>query len=369
MVLPAEPVPGRMNGSPTLDLLLPMATDVFSPARWMIIATAAFLLPASIQAEEGTASPASLGPPGDGDFVRYLDGEERQQLQTGIVRYRRGPQIVDLVGAVHLADAEYFDALNAQLAQYEVVLYEMVGGEFSTREARQEQADPDLANLQMAHGLIHRVLGMEYQTEGIDYELPNFVHADIDWQQYEELMTSRNQSLATLFERALAMTQSGDAPEILTDEEAGNRMLGGLISGLTTGNTAELKRSLAPMLGEAESFIAGIEGEDGTVLVTERNKVVMQSLEREWNRGRQQVAIFYGAGHLPDLEQRLVAQGFRPQTGVWLTAWDIADPKPGESGPNLWQQLFSDPEVMQGLMNGVGEMFRQLQEGGALEAP
>ncbi len=346
-----------------------MATDLLPRFQQSLAILVSPILFGVVAVHGQETVPTADGPPGDGEFVRYLDGEKRQQLQTGIARYQRGNQIVDLVGAVHLADASYFDTLNAQLAQYDVVLYEMVGGEFATREERRDEADPDLANIQMAHGIIHRVLGMEYQTEGIDYDRPNFIHADIDWDQYQQLMTARNQSLATLFERAMAMAQNGDGPAILTDEEAGNRMLGGLISGLTTGNTAELKRSLAPMLGEAETFITEIEGDDGTVLVTERNKVVMGVLERELRRGHEQVAVFYGAGHLPDLERRLVADGFRPQTGVWLTAWDITDPKPGEAAPNLWQQLFSGPEVIQGLMNGVQEMFRQFQESGTPQAP
>ena len=154
--------------------------------------------------------------------------------------------------------------------------------------------------------------------------------------------------------------------EILTDEAAANRMLSGLMAGIASGNTAEFKRSMAPLLGEAEALITHIEGDDGTVIVTERNKIVMSVLARELKAGHEQVAIFYGAGHLPDLEQRLKDAGFQRDTGVWMTAWEITDPAPGETGGNLWQNLFSDPELMQGLMEGVQEGLRQLQEGGQL---
>jgi hypothetical protein len=300
-------------------------------------------------------------PPGDGDFVRYLDGPERQQLQTGVVRYVRGDTIVDLVGAVHLADPDYFDALNTQLEQYDAVLYEMVGGEFQTRDQR--DTEPEIAQVQMAHGLINKLLGMQYQTEGIDYDRLNFIHADIDWNQYRDLMSSKNQSLATLLERAMAAAQSGEGPAILTDEAAANAMFNRLISGLTTGNTAELKRALAPFLGEAEAFVNQIEGEDGTVLVTERNKVVMDILQRTLQGGQRRVAIFYGAGHLPDLEKRLLADGYQLERGVWLTAWDITDAEPGQGG-NFWKSLFGDPELIQSLMGSAREMLRQIQEGG-----
>lgn len=299
-------------------------------------------------------------PPGDGEFVRYVDGANRQLLQTGVVRYVRGDRIVDLVGAVHLADPSYFDALNTQLAQYEAVLYELVGGEFATRDQR--EADPEIARVQAAHGLINKVLGMEYQTEGIDYDRENFIHADIDWSQYRELSEARQQSLATLFERAMAVAESEDAPAFLTDEATGNAILNKLVTGLTTGNVAELKRAVAPFLSEAEVLIERIEGDDGTVLITERNKVVMDVLGRTLDSGLKNVAIFYGAGHLPDLEDRLEEQGFRKEVGVWLTAWDITDPAPGEAR-NLWQDLFADPQVIQSLIGNVQEMLRQLQDG------
>lgn len=304
--------------------------------------------------------------PEAGDFIRYHELDtDRQELQTAVVRYQKGKRIVDLVGVVHLADQSYYDALNVQLGQYDVVLYEMVGGEFENRDLRAAEAAPEVAGVGSAQGIITRILGMEYQTDGIDYTPDHFVHADVDWQQYQELMEARNQSLMTLFERAMSSANSDDAPGILTDEAAANRMLGGLVSGLTTGNTAELKRSMAPVLGEAEALITEIEGEDGTVIVTERNKIVMEVLKREMKKpGNRHLAIFYGAGHLPDLEERLLASGFTRESGVWMTAWEIKDPEPGEQGTNLWQALLSDPEMIQGLMDTMQEAMRQLQEGG-----
>ena len=306
--------------------------------------------------------------PEEGDFIRYLEADsDRQELQTAVVRYVKGKRIVDLVGVVHLADPGYYDALNVQLGQYDVVLYEMVGGEFETRDLRGADALPEVAGVGSAQSLITRMLGMEYQTDGIDYSPKHFVHADVDWVEYQELMTARSQSLMTLFQRAMDSANSEDAPAILTDEAAANQMLTSLVAGFTTGNTAELKRSMAPLLGEAEALINQIEGEDGTVIVTERNRVVMRVLNRELKkRANQNLAIFYGAGHLPDLEKRLLDSGFKRETGVWMTAWDIQDPEPGETGQNLWQTLFSDPEVMEGLMSGLQEAMRQLNEGGQL---
>src|SRR5262245_54101160 len=51
-------------------------------------------------------------------------------LQTATVRLvspaGQGELIVDLVGAVHVADKDYYDKMNHQLEEYDVVLYELV---------------------------------------------------------------------------------------------------------------------------------------------------------------------------------------------------------------------------------------------------
>jgi hypothetical protein len=42
------------------------------------------------------------------------------------------------------------------------------------------------------------------------------------------------------------------------------------------------------------------------------------------DQGKEKVAIFYGAGHLPDMAQRL-EQEFQMSSGrtTWLDAWDL----------------------------------------------
>ena len=62
-------------------------------------------------------------------FVRFL--EDRQGggvLETAAVTYRRQSDgvTVTLIGAVHIADAEYFAGLNASFDHYDALLYEMV---------------------------------------------------------------------------------------------------------------------------------------------------------------------------------------------------------------------------------------------------
>jgi hypothetical protein len=218
-----------------------------------------------------------------------------------------------------------------------------------------------MATIQMAQKLVKIILGLEYQADGIDYRAPNFIHADIDWEQYESLMSSKNQSMATIFQRALTKAQSGELPGFPNDEADAQKMMNKVMSSLTSGNTADIKRVIGPILGNAEELIAGIEGEDGTVLVTERNKVVMTIVDREIAAGHRSLAILYGAGHMPDLERRLLAAGFTKQDESWLTAWNVVDVPP-EQRVNVFQQLFADPELLQGLMTGIQEAMKQFQD-------
>src|SRR5262249_724580 len=62
------------------------------------------------------------------------------------------------------------------------------------------------------------------------------------------------------------------------------------------------------------------------VLIRERNKVVIEDLSRELKRARPgtSFAVFYGAGHLPDLEMRFRKDlKLRPAEDRWLPAFSV----------------------------------------------
>ena len=68
------------------------------------------------------------------------------------------------------------------------------------------------------------------------------------------------------------------------------------------------------------------DGPEGSTIITERNKKALAVLGREISQGGQKrLAVFYGAGHLPDCNAgwiRTLKCGRRaPQ---WLSAWSLA---------------------------------------------
>lgn len=301
------------------------------------------------------------------DYIRYQKREDgSSSLQTAVTRFQKGEWEVDLVSVVHLGDASYYKALSDKLAKYDQVLYEMVGGEFQKEaEAAPGQVDgaaPEAAGLRSLQGMASSMLGLKFQLDSIDYEAPNFVHADVSWKQYEELMTAKNQSFSTFFVRALSLSEEGKVPG-MPDSEAGMQlMMQRLMGAFLSGNSSELKRMMAPVLADAEGLISELEGEDGTVLVTERNKVVMNKLgELQRDRKGGTYAIFYGGGHMPDLEERLLNGGYEKARSDWMDAWTMPNPETEEVVPDpdanplgmLMKVLSENPEIGN-LLNDLG---------------
>lgn len=70
-----------------------------------------------------------------------------------------------------------------------------------------------------------------------------------------------------------------------------------------------------------------------SVIIGERNRVAMDELEAAFREGCSKVAIFYGSGHLPDMDRRLRQQFGLVPTGInWRTAWLIKGRKSNPVG-------------------------------------
>ena len=75
-----------------------------------------------------------------------------------------------------------------------------------------------------------------------------------------------------------------------------------------------------------EVLTATFGGEEGSTLITDRNAAALTVLRREIAAGRRRIAIFYGAAHMDDFDQRLQEDfGLQPRETVWLEAWDLRE--------------------------------------------
>jgi hypothetical protein len=74
-----------------------------------------------------------------------------------------------------------------------------------------------------------------------------------------------------------------------------------------------------------ESLMVSFGGEKGSVIISERNKKALSVLKKQLAAGKKEVGIFYGAGHLGDMDQRLRKEfHLKPESIIWLTAWNLA---------------------------------------------
>ncbi|MEO0448299.1 MAG: hypothetical protein AAF191_19725 [Verrucomicrobiota bacterium] len=311
------------------------------------------LLPLGISAQE--APPADTPKEEVLDSVRFIESaDQKSQLQTAVISFHNeGGTVVDLVSVVHIGDERYFDQMNQHLSTYDVVLYEMVGGPMETRDERQVKSEIGMTHL--LQRVVQSMLGLKYQLDGIDYSPDNFVHADANWEQWESLMEAKNQSMTTLFTRAMKMQDNEEMKEVL-EKMNGEETMGSILSSITEFNPDRFKRSLAPMLSESEAFIQQLEGEDGTVLIAERNKIVMEEVEKQMAAGKRRIGVFYGAGHMPDFKNRLEAIGFEERRSDWMTAWSIGNSQETVSSLDLLENVLKDDAVIEGFIT----FFREL---------
>jgi hypothetical protein len=312
---------------------------------WQLAGGFAFAEPAvAVEKPAVTKSKPAAEPALGTDWVRlkYDDRDEIVGMQTAIVRYARPaksngesaspdgktsvtpPDVtVDLIGAVHIADVAYYRQLNERFKQYDALLYELVAPEGTVVERGRgtSNAHP-IGAMQNA---IKTFLELDHQLEYVDYTKPNFIHADLSPDQFFQAMRDRNETFLQLYFRLMGqamaqqsdMSARGDSPDL------------DLITALfAKDRPRRLKIALAKQLSEMESLMVSFGGEQGSVLISERNKRALEVLRAQIKAGKKKFGIFYGAGHLADMNDRLRKDfGLEPVEITWLTAWDLA-PKP-----------------------------------------
>jgi hypothetical protein len=89
---------------------------------------------------------------------------------------------------------------------------------------------------------------------------------------------------------------------------------------------------LAQEFAQIGRMSEAFNGPDGGVIVGRRNEAAVEALQQAVAGGKQKLALFYGAAHMPDLAGRLETLGYR-RTGMrYLTAWDIPAPPATQPG-------------------------------------
>ena len=271
------------------------------------------------QQAEGAATtrPAAQGE--DTRFLRFTgDGTKGGFLETSDTTYKNKDGVsVRLVAVVHIAEPAYYDDIQQSFEKCDAVLYEMVKPRGSGVPEKGAHSDNPIHRLQV---FMKDTLGLSFQLDEIDYSKPNFIHADMDAETFEQLQQQRGESLASLMIQQIMKSMSDPGAVKQYDDEPAD-----LVDFMTRPDgDRQLKLILGRRLGDIEKEAAGINMLNGTVILTERNKTVMKAFDAAVKDGKKNIAIFYGAAHMPDLSKRVRDMGFKVAGPVeWKPAWDL----------------------------------------------
>jgi len=258
------------------------------------------------------------------EFVRVVRSDDGTpiRLETAVVRYVPANEpvrglTVDLIGAVHVADAMYYQQLNKRFADYDAVLYELVASEEARvpKGGQPQNRHPVAA----AQGGMTSVLELAHQLEHIDYTRDNLVHADMSPEEFAASMKEHGESFSQMFFRM--MGQSLAQQNAVSGGTGQSRLLLALFA---RDRALLLKRAMAEQFEGMEGALSIFDGEDGSTLITGRNRKALAVLKRQLDAGRKRVGIFYGAGHMRDFDRRLQDEfQLRRTSTEWLQAWDM----------------------------------------------
>ncbi|CAI0389295.1 unnamed protein product [Linum tenue] len=294
------------------------------------------------------------------DFARFKRGPIRGtgELQTAIVSYRkRSPEStiqVDLVSAVHIADKEYYSALQKELESYDCVLYELVTSGESSEVVKRGNPETaarrrlnwrtmyscfDLVLVDFTFRIMARILSLDRQGKCLDYEADNWYHADLDYKTFKRLQHEKGESILTFAipkSKAKLLIWVGYlmlpvSVCIIAFHLYNGRSPVSYFSDLAGAlyrldSDAAIKVSLANLL-TSEFVQLTPDVEEKSVIIGDRNRAAIEALKRamdEKGQNNSRIAIFYGAAHMRDIGRRLKEEfDLVPAGGKWITAWSI----------------------------------------------
>ncbi len=283
------------------------------------------------------ASPANASDSNDSNDVvspwLKLDRDERgvpRRLETSVVRLEGKFRAddgetrsvsVDLIGAIHLGEATYYERLNAEFKEYETVVFELVADKgfdakdiAAAKKAESEGPASPLDVIPLFQQSLADALGFVNQTDGIDYAAPNLKRGDADADDF-----------------LVRLTTGGDIPRFFADStlrsfftsENGRFEGWALAYFLAKDKRQTLRRLFADELARTELDVDPNARE--TALIHFRNEIAIEVAKKELEAGKTKIAVFYGAAHLDDLARRVEKTLIDPRRlePRWITAWSM----------------------------------------------
>ncbi len=320
-----------------------------------------------------------------GGFVRYSGhGTVAGTLQIAATTLRKEGSAteIQLLGAVHVADEAYYDALQETMDRADLVLFELVKPEaFDTAEMV-----PTSGGL---YGELADTFGLSEQMALIDYRRPNFRWLDMTHEEFSHRAQVIIAKATKRVNKALGRENGGGSlgQAILNSPPEVQRACAALAMQMYAVDSPNplicagdpvfgtiqfiMRAALVPLKAEKHYYatfktekafedkykhmlaaglcqqqenmfgqFAALRGsseltdaiidaleEFGDLLVNQRNDVVIDGInEILADNPPEHIVVFYGAGHFQDMSAKLDAQGWKPaKKRRWYSAIEIQE--------------------------------------------
>ena len=214
--------------------------------------------------------------------------------------------------------------------------------------------------------------GLVFQLTSMDYDKPNWVNSDTTAEALSYAMAGLDPEDARPGGGAPATGGGDPLFDLMSGRGFIGKLMGGVLKfvGASPQSRAMLRLMLIETLANADEMMDLAGGTEGIekmmdVLIEQRNEIVLDDIEDAIERSRldeegapKTIAIFYGAGHLLEMERSLAEMGYMPTGTDWLDAIGVEPEGTGMSR----EQLSGMRAMMSRMIESQVGALRSMQE-------
>jgi hypothetical protein len=138
-----------------------------------------------------------------------------------------------------------------------------------------------------------------------------------------ESMSKRDEGFMQMYFRMMGASMAQQSQQTAKGENAEVDMMAALFS---KDRPRLLKIAMAKQFESMEQLLTSITGPNGSTIITERNNRALDVLEEQLDEGVDRIAIFYGAGHLSEMNDEMAKRfDMKPVAVTWVEAWNLRE--------------------------------------------
>ena len=265
-------------------------------------------------------------------FLRIEQDEfgEPVSLQTATAKYilndgNRVKLEVYLESVVHIGDAAYYRGFNRRFKHYDTVLYELI----APKKRRIPESDNDKTHpLRLLQQVASEGLGFVHQLDEIEYDVEHMVHSDLSPKEMAAARVKRGEDEFTILADVVLHTLRKMNRDALKDDGEPKKKPREILDFDVLSDPeggVKIRRGLARSIASESPEMALFPSQAAT-LIDDRNDHAMVVFQKALDAGKRRIALFWGAAHMPDFEQRLMLDyGMELDSVHWRNAWDLRD--------------------------------------------